>query len=294
MRAKRRVFTGFGTLATLVALALLLIATQLWHPAFCREVQRVVLKGSDTIVNLASAWAEEYMKRHPGASISVTGGGSGTGVAAMLNGTCDIANCSRRWKQSEKDRAARLGITPVEHIIAYDGISVVVNKHNPVSELTLSQIRKIFNGSYTNWRQVGGPSKRIIVLTRDTSSGTYLYFQKHVLMKDDYTDKARMLPSNAAIANSVTQDRWAIGYVGLGYALSSDVKMIKVKKTDSARPIAPSAASVSSGAYPIARPLFMYTNGEPTGATRAFLRFVKSHEGQKIVEKMKFVPLKTK
>ena len=294
MQAKRRVFERIGAIATVGALALLLTVAQLATPAIGQHVQHVIAKGSDTIVNLASAWAEEYMKRRPDVSISVTGGGSGTGIAAMLNGTCDIANCSRRWKQKEKDRAAGLGITPVEHIVAYDGISVVVNRKNPAGALTLEQIRRIFNGSYNNWRQVGGPNKKIGVLTRDTSSGTYLYFQKNVLMKDDYTAKARMLPSNAAIANSVTQDRFSIGYIGLGYALTSDVKMVKVKKSEKARAVMPSADAVGNGDYPISRPLLMYTNGQPTGATRNFLSFVKSPEGQKTVEKMRFVPLKTK
>jgi len=291
MQAKRRVFDRFRTIATVGAFALLLTVAQLATPAIGRQGQHVVVKGSDTIVNLASAWAEEYMRLQPDVSISVTGGGSGTGIAAMLNGTCDIANCSRRWKQKEKDRASRLGITPVEHIVGFDGISVVVNKKNPVGTLTLEQIRRIFNGSYNNWRQVGGPNKRIGVLTRDTSSGTYLYFQKNVLMKDDYTARARMLPSNAAIANSVTQDRFSIGYIGLGYALTSDVKMIKVKKSETARAVTPSVETVANGDYPISRPLFMYTSGQPTGAAGKFLLFVKSPDGQKIVEKMRFVPL---
>ncbi|MCD6326533.1 phosphate ABC transporter substrate-binding protein [bacterium] len=292
MHAKRRVSARFRTIATVGALALFLTVAHFGTPAIALGEQQVVVKGSDTIVNLASAWAEAYMELRPDVSISITGGGSGTGIAAMLNGTCDIANCSRRWKEKEKNRASNLGITPVEHIVAYDGISVVVNKKNRVGILTLDQIRRIFNGSYTNWRQVGGPDKRIIVLTRDTSSGTYLYFQKHVLMKDDYTANARMLSSNAAIANSVMQDRWSIGYIGLGYALTSDVKMVKVKKSDSSRAVTPSADAVSNGDYPISRPLLMYTNGQPTGPAGRFLLFVKSPEGQRIVETMKFVPLK--
>ena len=293
MRAKQKVSDRMKGIAIVGAVVLLLTVGQLAARAAGQHTRHIVMKGSDTLVNLASAWAEEYMKLHPDVSISVTGGGSGTGVAAMLNGTCDIANCSRRWRQKEKERASSLGIKPVEHIVAYDGIAVVVNKKNPVSILTLAQIRKIFNGSYKNWSQVGGPNKKIGVLTRDTSSGTYLYFQKNVLMKDDYSSRAKMLPSNAAIAKSVAQDRWSIGYVGLGYALTSDVKIIKVKKDDSAVPVAPCADTVSSGDYPIARPLLMYTNGQPKGATRDFLLYVKSPEGQKVVEKMRFVPLKT-
>jgi len=294
MQAKRRVFDRFRTISAVCALALLLMVVQQATPAIAQGVQQVVIKGSDTIVNLAGAWAEEYMKLRPDVAVSVTGGGSGTGIASMLNGTCDIANCSRKWKQKERDRASRLGITPVEHVVAFDGISVVVNKKNPMGALTLEEVRRIFNGSYTNWKQVGGPNKKIVVLTRDTSSGTYVYFQKNVLMKDDYSARARMLPSNAAIANSVMQDRYSIGYIGLGYALTSDVKMVKVKKNDSAKAIIPSAETVSSGEYPIARPLLMYTNGQPVGATGDFLMFVKSPEGQKMVEKLRFVPLAVK
>lgn len=281
-----------GAVAALGALALLLTVALFAAPETGQRAQQVVAKGSDTLVNLASAWAEAYMKLHPGASISVTGGGSGTGIAAMLNRTCDIADCSRRWKDSEKQQAAKLGVTPVEHIVAYDGISVVVNKNNPVETLTLDQIRKIFNGSYKSWRQVGGPGEKIGVVTRDTSSGTYVFFQEDVLMKDDYATSARMLPSNAAITSAVTQDRWSIGYVGLGYALTSDVRTVKVKKSETAPAALPSVATVMSGEYPISRPLLMYTNGEPSGATRDFLEFAKSAAGQRIVDDMKFVPLK--
>ncbi|MBN1592716.1 MAG: phosphate ABC transporter substrate-binding protein [Candidatus Coatesbacteria bacterium] len=291
MLAELKFFSRLREVATIAPLVLMMLVVPLSPPASAQYSQQVVVKGSDTIVNLASAWAEEYMKLRTNVSISVTGGGSGTGVAAMLNGTADIAICSRTWKDKEKDRAAKLNITPIEHIVAYDGISIVVNKDNPVSELTLEQIHKIFNGSYTNWKEVGGSNKKIGVLTRDTSSGTYVFFQEHVLRKDDYSIKAKMLPSNSAIANSVTQDKYSIGYIGLGYALTSDVKMIKVKKTPSGSAVTPSAATVMSGDYPISRPLLMYTNGEPTGATKGFLLFVKSPEGQKIVEKMKFVPL---
>jgi len=290
VRAKARKLTEIVVASVLLTLGLLWAVPGVFGQAGAK--QQVVVKGSDTMVNLASAWAEAYMKLHPGASISVTGGGSGTGIAAMLNGTCDIANCSRRWKEDENKKAAQLGVTPVEHLVGYDGICVVVNKNNPVETLTLDQVRRIFNGSYRNWRQVGGPDEKIGVVTRDTSSGTYIFFQEDVLMKDDYASSAKMLPSNAAITSAVTQDRWSIGYVGLGYALTSDMKTVKVKKSETAPAILPSVAAVMNGEYPISRPLLMYTNGEPTGATKDFLEFAKSAAGQKIVDDMKFVPLK--
>jgi phosphate transport system substrate-binding protein len=290
VRAKACKLTEMVVASVLLTLGLLWVVPGVFGQAGAK--QQVVAKGSDTIVNLASAWAEAYMKLHPDASISVTGGGSGTGIAAMLNRTCDIANSSRRWTDDEKQKAAKLGITPVEHIVGYDGICVVVNKNNPVETLTLDQMRKIFNGSYRSWRQVGGPDEKIGVVTRDTSSGTYVFFQEDVLMKDDYATGAKMLPSNAAITSAVTQDRWSIGYVGLGYALTSDVKTIKVKKSETASAMLPSVATVLSGEYPISRPLLMYTNGQPSGATKDFVEFAKSADGQKIVQDMKFVPLK--
>jgi phosphate transport system substrate-binding protein len=255
------------------------------------EKTYITVKGSDTMVNLNGAWAEAFMKVYPGLEVSVTGGGSGTGIAAMLNGTTDICAASRDIQEKEKKLAEEKGITPVELDVALDGIAVMVNKDNPVSELTFDQLRKIFNGTYKSWKEVGGPDQPIIVLSRESNSGTYVFFQEHVLQKDNYAAEARLMPATAAIAQSCAQDLWAIGYGGVGYALNSPVKIIKVKKTDSDEPIFPSPENITSGKYPVARPLHFYTNGQPTGTIKKFIDFTLSPQGQKIVEEMEYVPV---
>lgn len=277
------------TLALTGLLALMLFTSGCGRKA--GEKTYITVKGSDTMVNLNGAWAEAFMKVNPGIEVSVTGGGSGTGIAAMLNGTTEICAASRDMKQKEKDMAAEKGITPVEFDVALDGIAVMVNNDNPVSELTFDQLRKIFNGTYRSWKEVGGPNQPIIVLSRESNSGTYVFFQEHVLQKDNYSAEARLMPATAAIAQSCAQDRWAIGYGGVGYALNSPVKIINVKKTGKAEAIFPSPENITSGRYPIARPLHFYTSGQPTGTIKTFIDFVLSPEGQKIVEEMEYVPV---
>jgi phosphate transport system substrate-binding protein len=251
----------------------------------------ITVTGSDTMVNLNGAWAEAFMKVYPGLEVSVTGGGSGTGIAAMLNGTTDICAASRDIQEKERKLAEEKGITPVEFDVALDGIAVMVNNDNSVSELTFDQLRKIFNGTYKSWKEVGGPNQPVIVLSRESNSGTYVFFQEHVLQKDNYAAEARLMPATAAIAQSCAQDEWAIGYGGVGYALNSPVKIIKVKKTDKDEAIFPSPENIISGKYPIARPLHFYTNGQPTGTIKKFTDFVLSPQGQKIVEEMEYVPV---
>ena len=258
------------------------------------EVKYITIKGSDTMVHLVSSWAEVFMKVNPESNVSVTGGGSGTGIAALLNGTTDICMASREIKQKELDQAKEQNINPEEFIVARDGIAVVVNPENPVGELTIEQIGKIYTGAYTNWKQVGGPDQPIIVLSRESSSGTYVFFQEHVLKKADYTKEARLMPSTSAIIQSVTQDKWAIGYVGLGYALEAKgkVKMITVKETENTAAVNPSVETVQSGDYPIARPLYLYTNGNPSGDVKNMIDFCLSKEGQQIVLDNGYVPVK--
>jgi phosphate transport system substrate-binding protein len=254
----------------------------------------VTIKGSDTMVHLVSSWAEAFMNTHKDSEISVTGGGSGTGIAAMINGTTDICAASRKMKPKEISMAEQKGIEPMEHIVARDGIAVVVNPENPVSVMTVEQIGKIYTGAYTNWNQVGGPDKPIMVLSRESSSGTYVFFQEHVLQKKDYTTRARLLPATSAIIQAVSSDAWSIGYVGLGYAADAGdkVKMISVKENAEAPAIVPSEATVSSGEYSIARPLQLYTKGEPAGVSKDFIDFCLSKEGQKIVVETGYVPVK--
>jgi len=258
------------------------------------QAQSVTIKGSDTMVHLASSWAEAFMKSNPKVEVAVTGGGSGTGIAALLNGTTDICAASRKMKQKEKDLAAQKGIKPVEVIVARDGIAVVVNPENPINELTLEQIRKIYTGAYNSWSQVGGPDKPIEVLSRESSSGTYVFFQKNVLLKKDYRQDARLMPATSAVIQTVSSDKWSIGYVVLGYAVeaANKIKMLGVKTGDASPVVLPSEKTVESGEYSIARPLQLYTAGEPTGAAKEFIDFCLGPEGQDIVRETGYVPLR--
>ena len=255
------------------------------------EKKYLTVKGSDTMVHLVSTWAEAFMETHEGYNVSVTGGGSGTGIAALLNGTTDICAASRTMKEKELIQAEQKGIIPIEFVVARDGIAVVVNPENPVSELTLEQLAKIFTGAYTNWSQVGGPDENIMILSRESSSGTYVFFQEHVLKKKDYSQKARLMPATSAIIQSVSADKWSIGYVGLGYAVEAGdkVKMVAAKSDEEAKAILPSEGTVKSGEYSIARPLHLYTGGVPEGLTRMFIDFALSTEGQKIVKETGYI-----
>jgi len=255
--------------------------------------QRITIKGSDTMVHLASASAEAFMEANPKVEVSVTGGGSGTGIAALLNGTTDICAASRKMKQKETDLAAEKDIEPVEFVVARDGIAVVVNPANPVDALTLEQIRKIYTGEYSNWNRLGGPDATIVVLSRESSSGTYVFFQKHVLQEQDYRRDARLMPATSSIIQSVSSDKWGIGYVGLGYAIGAagKVKMLGVKADDEATPVMPSEETVDSGEYSIARPLYLYTAGQPQQAAKSFIDFCLGPEGQKIVHQTGYVPV---
>lgn len=258
------------------------------------EERYITVKGSDTMVHLVSSWAEAFMKRQPDIEISVTGGGSGTGIAALLNGTTDICAASRKIKEKEKKLAEQKGISPREISVARDGIAVVVNPRNPVSELSMGQLAKMFTAAYTRWDQVGGPDEEIIVLSRESSSGTYVFFQEHVLKKQDYTQRAMLMPATSAIIQSVSSDKWAIGYVGLGYALAAKgkVKIVAVKADDNSQAVSPSEQTVKSGEYSIARLLYFYLNGEARGTVKNFIDFCLSDEGQTIVRETGYVAVR--
>ncbi len=259
--------------------------------------QYIENKGSDTIVNLALAWAEKYQTEHPDVRISVTGGGSGTGIAALVNGTVDIANASRKIKDEETAEAQANGVTPVEHIIARDAIAVIVNPTNPVSELTLQQISDIYSGKYTNWQEVGGEDWPIVKLSRETNSGTHVYFLETVLRLGDKENKTffsmdtLLLPSSEGIISEVRQNPNAIGYDGLGY-VPNDLKMIAIAKEEGGAYVLPSIETVNDKTYAIARDLYMYTNGEPTGIVKEYLDWILSEEAQQIVADLGFVPAK--
>jgi phosphate transport system substrate-binding protein len=253
-------------------------------------------KGSDTIVNLALAWAEKYQAEHPEVRISVTGGGSGTGIASLINKTVDIANASRQIKDEEVAEAKSNGVEPVEHIIARDAIAVIVNPENPVSQLTLKQISDIYSGKITNWSEVGGEDRPIVRLSRETNSGTHVYFLETVLRlgsKDDktlFSMDTLLLPSSEGIVAEVRQNPNALGYDGLGY-VPKDLKMIAIAKEAGGAYVLPSIATVNDKSYPIARDLYMYTNGEPSGVVKTYLDWILSSEAQQIVADLGFVPV---
>jgi len=257
------------------------------------EEQSLTVKGSDTLLHLSTEWAEAFMDANPDIDVAVTGGGSGTGIAALLNGTTDVANASRKIKQKELDNAKASGKQIKEIKVARDGISVVVHPSNPVNELTMDQLKKIFAGAYTKWSQVGGPDTEIIVLSRDHSSGTYAFFKKRVLGKLEYATTARFVPSNSAIVNQASMDHGAIGYVGLGYYENARGRIKGIAVVDGGgQAVLPSVKSVSNGSYPISRTLQVYVVGDPSGAVKKYIDFALSPEGQAIVGKKGFVPLK--
>jgi phosphate transport system substrate-binding protein len=254
----------------------------------------ITVKGSDTMVHLVSSWAEAFMRANPDIEVSVTGGGSGTGIAALLNGTTDICAASRKIKNDELFLAIDKAINPHEIAVARDGIAVVVNPANPVSELSMEQLALIFTGSSPRWSGFGGPDEEIIVFSRESSSGTYVFFQEHVLNKKDYMADAKLLPATSAIIQSAATDKWAIGYVGLGYALSAGdkVKIIAVKADEKSPAVIPSEETVRSGRYAIARPLYLYLSGLPKGTVKSFIDFCLSDKGQEIVKQTGYVPVK--
>lgn len=255
------------------------------------QAEGIRVKGSDTMVHLVSAWAEKFMAANPSIEVTVTGGGSGTGIAALINGTTEIATASRTMKDSEINQAKGRGFIPIEHVVARDGLSVIVNPANPVKTLTMEQVKKIFTGEVSNWKVFGGDDQRILVFTRDSSSGTFVFFQEDVLKKMDYSVKARRLASNSALVQSVSEDVNAIAYVGLGYLTEAKgkVKAVGIKKNEKSEVVMPSVETVTAGTYAISRGLQIYTKGEPSGAVKTFVDFVKGDEGQSIVESMGFV-----
>ena len=280
----------------LAAMCALAGCSQQQQPANSKapEAASITIKGSDTMVHLVTAWAEDYMKANSGTGISVTGGGSGTGISALLNKTTDICSASRDMSAKEKAEAVQKGLALKETIVARDGIAVIVNPANPINDLTTEQIRKIYTGAYTEWKQVGGGDGEFIVLSRESSSGTYAFFQEHVLKKEDYTPKARLMPATSSIIQSVSEDANAIGYVGLGYAVEAGakVKMLLVKADANAPSVKPSEATVLSGEYPIARALYLYSDEKGPQAGQSFIQYCLSGAGQAIAQKAGYVPVK--
>jgi phosphate transport system substrate-binding protein len=255
------------------------------------------IKGSNTMLQLGQKWAEEYQKTS-GVNISVDGQGSGTGFKALIDGDTDIAAASRPIKPDEADQAKANGHEAKEFTVAQDGVSIIVNPANKVTQLTMSQLADIFSGKITNWKQVGGDDVPIQVHSRDASSGTYVFFKEHVLNHGDskgkveYADSASKDQSSQAIADAVAEDQGAVGYVGMGYVDPKKQRPLKIAKDDKSPFVEPSKANVVNKTYPVSRPLFLYTPGDPTGEVKKFIDWVLSPAGQAIVEKMDFVPVK--
>jgi len=261
-----------------------------------QQSETIENKGSDTIVNLALAWAEYYQVLHPEIRISVTGGGSGTGLAALVNNTVDIANASRRIKPEEIEAAQANGIEPFEFIIARDAIAVIVNPENPIENLSLQQLSDIYSGKINNWLELGGEDRPIVRLSRETNSGTHVYFLEEVLRLGDKKNKTLfstdtlLMPSSEGIGVEIRQNPNAIGYDGLGY-VTDEMKVVGVARTADSEYIWPSADTVNNGTYPISRDLYMYTSGEPVGLVKTYMEWILSAEAQQIVTELGFVPI---
>lgn len=267
----------------------LLLCLALALPLFAAKP--ISIKGSDTMVIMNARLAEAYMNANPGTQIQVTGGGSGVGIAALINGTTDIAASSRPIKTSETDKLKqRFATTGFALPIARDGLSVYLNEKNPLKELTLAQIRGIYTGAITNWKQVGGPDAQIILYSRENSSGTYTYFKDNVLLGKDFAPRAQTLQGTAAVVNAVAKDANGIGYGGAAYA--KGIKFAAVKKDDKSPGVLPSLETVRSGAYPISRFLYLYTRVKPAKEMKAFLDWALGPQGQDIVTKVGYFPVK--
>jgi phosphate transport system substrate-binding protein len=257
------------------------------------EAKRLSIKGSDTMVILGQRWAERYMKDNPGISVQVTGGGSGTGIAALINGTTDICESSRPMKDKEKDEVkTKRGAPAVETKVALDALAVYVNVQSPIHEISIPQLAKIYKGETKSWKDLGGPDKSIVIYGRENNSGTYGYFKEHVLENKDFTAQVQTLAGTSAVVNAVKGDELGIGYGGIAYL--EGIRALKVKKDDASPAIAPSLDTAQSGTYPISRFLYFYTAGEPTGTAKKFVDWVTAAEGQKVIEDVGYYPLPKK
>jgi phosphate transport system substrate-binding protein len=242
------------------------------------------------MVILGQRWAEEYMNENPDMRIQVTGGGSGTGIAALINGGTDICEASRHMKDKEKEMVVERHGQEVKEIpVALDGVAVYLPESSPIQSLTKAQLKAIYTGSITNWRDVGGNDQRIVAYSRENNSGTYVFFKEHVLDNEDFVREAQTLPGTAAVVNAVSKDPASIGYGGIAYA--SGIKAIAVKRDENSEAVAPSLETVASGEYPLSRPLLFYTIGEPEGQIKEFIDWVLSPEGQEICAAVGYYPL---
>ena len=270
------------SLAILVICSLCVLVGTIGSVPASAQTRNITIKGSDTMVILGQRWAETYMKKNPGANIQVTGGGSGVGIAALINGTTEIAESSRPMKDSEKTQLQqKRGVPVVELPVALDGLAVYVHEKNPIQELSLEQLRKIYTGAARNWKDVGGKDERIILYGRENSSGTYAYFKEHVLENADYYPTTQTLPGTAAVINAVAKDVRGIGYGGIAYL--KGVKALKVKKDNASPAVEPTLDNVQKNVYPISRFLYWYLAGQPKDQIKKLTDWVMSAEGQSVV-----------
>ena len=254
------------------------------------EKTTLSLKGSDTMVILGQRWAETYMKTNPGVTIQVTGGGSGTGIAALINGTTDVCESSRPMKDKEKAEAqAKRGAPAMETKVALDALAVYVNEKSARKEISIPALHKIYVGETKNWKDVGGPDHAIVLYGRENNSGTYSYFKEHVLENKDFASSVQTLAGTSAVASAVKGDPYGIGYGGIAYL--EGIRALDVKKDDASPAITPSLKTAQDGTYPIARFLYFYTSGEPTGLSKRFIEWVKSPDGQGVIEQVGYYPL---
>lgn len=254
------------------------------------EKSTVAVKGSDTMVILGQRWAEQFMKDNAGTTVQVTGGGSGTGIAALINGTTDVCQASRPMKDKEKaDLKAKRNVDAVEQKVALDALAVYVNAKSPLQEISIPQLSKIYKGEIKSWKEVGGPDKNIVLYGRENNSGTYGYFKEHVLAEKDFAASVQTLAGTSAVVNAVKGDEAGIGYGGIAYL--EGVRPLKVKKDDASPAVEPSLKTAQDGTYPLSRFLYFYTPGEPTGTTKKFVDWVASPGGQKVIEQVGYYPL---
>ena len=272
---------------------LTILACTLGAIALAGDSRPVTVKGSDTMVIMGQRWAEAYMKGHPNAKIQVTGGGSGTGIAALLNGTTDICNASRPMKPAEREQfKGKYKAEVVETPMAMDGIAVYVNPSNEVPALSLGQLKDIYTGKIRDWKDVGGPAGTIILYGRENNSGTYEFFKEHVMGGKDFAEETQTMPGTASVINAVTKDGMAIGYGGVAYA--KGVRKVPVRKDEASAPIEVNKETVQNRTYPINRFLYCYTSPSLREEGKAYLAWMLTEEGQKVVEAVGYFPLPKK
>ena len=276
---------GLAGILRVLSLSVGLGVFMAWTPQAAADDAKIVLDGSTTVGPIAKAFAEYYMELHPEVNITVSESGSGNGAKSLINGTCDVANMSRFMKDTEFKAAVAGGISPVAHVVALDGLPVIVHPSNPVSNLTVDQIRDIYMGKITNWKEVGGPDLKIVIISRDTNSGTYETFEKLVMRKAKITGSAEYVGSNGAARQRVQSTPAAIGYAGIGF-LDNTIKALRVNGVE------PTADTVKTGQYPIARPLFMFTDGFPAMGTELykFINLYRTEKGQDLIDEIGFIP----